>query len=559
MHRQYEAMRAHFVDALPIAEVAQRFGYKKGTVYNMVAAFRKSQTIDHFRSPGSGPKPKSKRATIQQRDARILELRTKEHLTNAQIHARLKKEKLPAGINTIGRVIREAGLPRLKRHYFGQEQQVIHAPPADRRQYNTANHQFHTKFGGLFLFVKDLITTDLEAMVAHMPGSQQLPAACAIRSLLALKLWGIGRPSHLMPYILDEGPPLFAGLNVLPKKSTLTEYSTRMDLAHLDALMDAWAAKAHSLVGECSGSLDVDFHTIPYHGTSDTVQSHDVSKRSRRQRGILALVACDARQRALVYADATITRETRWDAIMGFVEAWKKRTGQLPEELVFDSRFTTYANLGKLTDRNIRFLTLQRRFRPLIEQINAQPAEAWRTVTLHNIGQAYRKPRVLEAYVHLRNCPQPIRQLAIKGLGHEKPTVLITNDRQTNAADLIDRYARRMLVENAIEEAVNFFHMDALSAAVPLRIDPDLQLTVMASALYRMMARRLGALHAPMKARNLFRTMVDAPAKVITTEDQIVVRFGRRANNNTLRNAGYVGMQGRVPWLSNRKLLLEYD
>ena len=158
----------------------------------MVAALRKSATIDHFRSPRSGPKPKPKTPTTQQRDARILELRTRQHLTNAQIHARLKKEKLRAGINTIGLVIREAGLPRMNRRYFGHEQRLIHAPPADRRQYNTADHQFHTRFGGLFLFVKDLITTDLEAMAAHMPGSEQLPAACAIRSLLALKLWVFG-------------------------------------------------------------------------------------------------------------------------------------------------------------------------------------------------------------------------------------------------------------------------------------------------------------------------------------------------------------------------------
>ena len=43
------------------------------------------------------------------------------------------------------------------------------------------------------------------------------------------------------------------------------------------------------------------------------------------------------------------------------------------------------------------------------------------------------------------------------------------------ADELIDRYARHMLVENAIQDAVNFFHMDALSSTIPLRIDLDLQ------------------------------------------------------------------------------------
>ena len=63
MHRQYEALRAHFVDGLSVAEVARRFGYKKGNVYNLVAALRKSETIFHFRRSRSGPKPRTKTKT----------------------------------------------------------------------------------------------------------------------------------------------------------------------------------------------------------------------------------------------------------------------------------------------------------------------------------------------------------------------------------------------------------------------------------------------------------------------------------------------------------------
>ena len=340
-----------------------------------------------------------------------------------------------------------------------------------------------------------------------MPGTEQLPAACTARSLLALKLWGIGHPGHIMPYILDQGPPLFAGLNVIPRQSTLTENSTRIGRTHLDSVMDAWAANMQPLAGEHSGSLDVDFHTVPCHGTAVAVPSPHPSARSRRQRGILALVARDAGQRALAYADATVTKETRWNAVMEFVEAWKRRTGQLPRELLFDSRFTTYANLGRLTDLAVRFLTLRCRFRQLIERTDAQPAEAWKAVTLDDIGQDCRIPRVLESIVQLRHCPHPIRQLAIKGLGHEKPTLLITNDKKTDTAVLIDRHAGRLLTANATGEAINFFHMDALSAAVPLRIDLDLQLSVIASSLCRMLARRLGPRRSSRKAQDLLRSM----------------------------------------------------
>ena len=54
------------------------------------------------------------------------------------------------------------------------------------------------------------------------------------------------------------------------------------------------------------------------------------------------------------------------------------------------------------------------------------------------------------------------------------------------------RYAQRMLIENGISEAIQFFHLDALSSMVGLKVDFDLQITLMASTLYRLMADRIG-------------------------------------------------------------------
>ena len=557
-HKRYEVLRAHFVEGLSHETIAERVGYTTGHVANLVSRLRKSPTIDHFRDSRPKPKPKAKPSRKKMRDDRILELRRTEQLTNEEIYDRLKKEGLRAGINTVGSVVREAGFPKLGRRFYGKDVRPVKAAPADVRQFKVVTGAFQTRFGGLFLFAKDLLDTGLTDAVAHMPGSKRLPAACMIRALLALKLWGIERPSHVMPYILDQGPPLFAGLNELPKKSTLTEYSTRVDAAHLDTLMDSWYARSQPHLEKSTGSMDLDFHAIPYHGHLEPLESHYVSKRSRRQRGILALVAREAGQRALIYADATVTKDTCNDAVLSFVDNWHKRTGHNPVELVFDSRFTTYANLGQLNELGIVFLTVRRRFASLIRQALDQPADLWQTVRLHNIGRAYRKPRVLEEIIRLKTCSCPVRQLSILGLGHDKPTFLITNDYETAKGELIDRYARRMLIENAIEESINFFHMDALSAAVPLRTDVDLQLTLIGSALYRMLAKRLGGIYAKSKAKRLFRQFVNAPAEIKTASDRVIVRFNRRAHNNMLRSAGYVGSQGRIPWIHNRELILDY-
>ena len=116
-----------------------------------------------------------------------------------------------------------------------------------------------------------------------------------------------------------------------------------------------------------------------------------------------------------------------------------------------------------------------------------------------------------------------------------------------------------MLIENAIEDAINFFPMDALSSTVPLRIDLNLlQLTLIACMLYQGLAKRLGARYPVAKSRTLLNHFVRAPATVITREDPVIIRLARRAHNNALRAAGYLGPQGRIPWRHDRQRVIEY-
>lgn len=86
-------------------------------------------------------------------------------------------------------------------------------------------------FAGLFLFVPLLCEVNLQEVVesASLPGSQMIPAEHAVRTLLALKLLGKERTSHVMEMVFDPGIALFAGLNVVPKRSFLSSYSVRVD------------------------------------------------------------------------------------------------------------------------------------------------------------------------------------------------------------------------------------------------------------------------------------------------------------------------------------------
>ena len=123
---------------------------------------------------------------------------------------------------------------------------------------------------------------------------------------------------------------------------------------------------------------------------------------------------------------------------------------------------------------------------------------------------------------------------------------------------LIARYAQRMIIENGIADGINFFHMDALSSAVAMKVDCDLQLTLMASSLYRLLAQRIGNGYEHAHARSLFRDLIDASATVDVAARDITVRFQKRAHNPLLFAAGYREEQMRVPWLGGRRLSFSF-
>ena len=124
-----------------------------------------------------------------------------------------------------------------------------------------------------------------------------------------------------------------------------------------------------------------------------------------------------------------------------------------------------------------------------------------------------------------------MRQVIITDLGHEEPTILLTNQLTRTAARLVERYAQRMIIENSIADGIDFFHMDAFSSAVAMKVNCDLQLTLMASSLYRLLASRIGRGYERAESRHLFQDFVDATAKVTITESEIVVRYQKRAHN----------------------------
>jgi hypothetical protein len=544
--RQYEALRAYFVEGLASAEVARRFGYTPAAFRMLCYDFRRGQLPDFFAVRQSGPREQPKKSKVREH---VVALR-KRNYSIYDISRALKEQGTPLGATAVREILIEEGFAALPRRLDEDRPKSVNPTKeaiADVREFVLSPREFNTRVGGLFLFIPDLVRLNFEALAsnAKLPGSRMIPAEHALRASLALKLWSIERKSHVMALVADEGLGLFCGLNAMPKRSYLSEYSSRITPQKVSHLLSGWHAQ---LAGETilkGESINLDFHSVPYFGEHPQVESHYLSKRSRRQPSILTFLAQDADSQVFCYSNADIRKGDEAEEIFRFIKFWTRQHGSPPQHLVFDSKLTTYEQLDRLDQQGIIFLTLRRRSRNLLAEVNDLPASAWRTVELDVPNRKYRSPQIFEQKVCLLK--RTYRQFFIKDLGHEQPTILLTNDRKSTARQLILRYAKRMLIENALADAVRFFHIDALSSSVGLKVDFDMSLLVLASGLYRIMAGRMRG-YDDAQARQIFRDLIDMPAQVTIDDHEVRVRFYRRAHLPIVLASGLIGKPVAVPW-----------
>lgn len=398
--RQYEALRAYFVDQLSTAKVAERFGYTPGSFRVLAHHFRRSQP-QFFRDRKPGPRSQPKKNSV--RDL-ILSMR-KQNLSIYDIERTLKQKQTPLSGTAIWEILHDEGFSRLPRRGDEERPPILKphtAAVADRRQFRLQPRRFQTQLGGLFLLLPLLLDCDFPALVeqAGYPGTKMIPALQALLAMLALKLTSTERKSHVMDLVFDEGIGLFAGLNVTPKTTYLATYSHSIGPRMNERFRQAWleALRKEKLLPGLSFNLD--FHSIPFFGEDEFVERHYLSKRSRSQKSILVFLAQDADSQVVCYSHADLLKREQVDEVMRFVEFWQKTCGRQPAELVFDSRLTTYANLNRLNQMGITFMTLRRRSPAVLREVANAPRSAWRTIHLDVPHRMYQNPKVIDRQVN---------------------------------------------------------------------------------------------------------------------------------------------------------------
>jgi len=315
----------------------------------------------------------------------------------------------------------------------------------------------------------------------------------SIASFMALKLSNVRRYTKDDLWCMDRGLGLFAGLNVLPKAAWFTSYSSRitrdMNMAFLKEMHKLWIKE--DLLGD---TANLDFTTIPYWGKNEHLENNWSGKRNKALAGMSAILAQSPDSGIIDYGDTNVMHKNQNEIVLEFLDFYKSGSSIAANDLkylVFDSKFTCYQNLAKLDEQGVKFLTIRRRGKNIVERLKEVPAKEWKKKRVDCAGNKKRTLKVLDEKVFLKQYGKDIRQIAITGHGKIKPALIITNDFQESIEKIIRKYTRRWLVEKGISEQIDFFHLNRVSSSMVIKVDFDLTMSITAHNLYRLFAKEL--------------------------------------------------------------------
>lgn len=554
--RQYEALRAHFVEGVPFEEAAKRFSLSLTYLLKCRSEYQNTLKVGvepFFILKSTGPKSRYKAEGVREL---IVQLRQR-NLSIVDIKVILELNHHRLSLDTIDTVLKEEGFSRLPRRTREKRQHsdVANAfrPPKTERL-DELEHEYSTgASGGILCFLPLLERLGIIKIIQAVgfPETSEIPALSYILSFLALKLQGNKRISHDENWSLDSALGFFAGLNVLPKSASLSSYSYRISRDVVQRFLVGLSRVFGSLDNQ---EFNLDFKTIPHWGDESVLEKNYVTMRGKSMKSVLALIVQSIEGECLAYTDAGITHARKGGAVMEFVDFWKESHGVCPKMLIFDSQFTVYENLSRLNKDRIKFLTLRPRRQKMIDRAAKLRPSDWQKIEVDSGKRDPRQVNVYEEEIALQGYQGTVRQLII--IDHsKKPVFMITNDFGSTTKQLIRKYGRRWLVEQEIAEQISFFHLNQPSSSIVVKVDFDLTMTLLAHNLYRKLGQAIpGYEHCT--AETLHRAFLSGRATVKTEGDQVKVTLCKRAPLPLLFEAPFVR---ESTTLESRGLVISFE
>jgi len=560
--RQYEAVRAVAFEEGTLKEIAKRFGYKPNSLKTIVAEVRAGR-YSVFPKVKPGPKKRHIKPEIIER---VIKLRRNRRLSSKEISDELNKEGYVVSGRTIQRVLQDAGFPRLRRRTYkergitkkgallSERSRMLEVPKLEPVR-------VECKVAGLFFFIPYIIESGLLEIVKScpLPGSSDIQSDQAALSMLLMKLIGCERLSHSDTFDRDQGLGLFAGLSSLPKPSYMTSYSCRMsgeETRHFQKQLISHFQKKYPSLYE-SDTINLDFHAIPHFGNESVMEKVWSGSRNKAIKGANTFVAQNDASNCIVYSNSDVPRKEASGEIKHFVDYWLDVKGVVKETLVFDSKLTNYSVLNELDQQGIKFITLRRRGQKLCESAIAIPDDSWDDVTLDIPKRKYKKVKVHERETLLEGFSSSIREIIITGHGRSEPTFIVTNNRELSQQTVLTIYAHRWHIENTLAELIHFFHLNALSSPIMIRIHFDMLWTIIAHTIYALLTRDLKGFEK-CRAANVFRRFIDMPGTIVYDGESFTVKIRKHSITPILRDVDKLSKPVRVPWLDNKELRIEW-
>ena len=398
----------------------------------------------------------------------------------------------------------------------------------------------------ILCFLPLLTAYEIDKLIinSEYPETKTIPRINSILSFLALKLSNIKRYTKDDLWCMDRGLGLFAGLNVLPKAAWFSSYSHRvtrkMNLSFLRSLHKLW--QKNELLSE---TTNLDFTAVPYWGDDAHLENNWSGTRHKALASILAVIAHDPESGIITCGDADVKHKNENNIVIEFLDFYK--TNNNLKYLVFDSKFTTYQNLRKLDDNDIKFVTIRRRGSKVLAELEGLPDSAWKQIRVMTGTGKKRSLKVCEQKIFLRDYGKEIRQVAIAGNGKIKPALIITNDAELARVDIVKKW----LVEKTISEQTHFFHLNKISSSMVIKVDFDLTMTILAYNLYRLLAKELPRYNHH-TADKLYEKFVSNSGKITISNNSIEILLKKKRNLPAILSAMEDFTPCEISWLHKK-------
>ncbi len=561
-HKQYLALRAFYFENMSAAEVSRKFGYTINAVYSLVRDFKKeletNMGVDpFFKSCKLGRKEIDLDGNITKL---IVDLR-KKYISVPEIKTALDAQNINVSERYVTKILEKEGFARLPRRdkesRNASMSQIIENIVAQKTQRISFEPEvFSSQLAGILCFLPYLKFYGLDKAIENSkyPETRSLSRLSSILCFLSLKLSNIRRYSCDDIWCMDRGMGFFAGLNVLPKSAWFSSYSsgiTRdMNIDFLKSLCSIWKEK-----GLLSDTMNLDFTSIPYWGDDDHLENNWSGKRNKVLSSMLAVLAQDPDSGIICYGDSTVRHKEQNDVVLEFMDFYKngKKENEDLKYLVFDSKSTTYQNLNNLNKQNIKFVTIRRRGKNIVERIKNIPQNQWKNVVIQRANGRSRTIRTFEETDKIKGYEGLIRQIYITNNGKIKPAIIITNEFDIPLKDIVRKYSKRWLVEKGISEQIHFFHFNHNSSGIAIKVDFDFTMTILAHNLYRLFAKDLEG-YSHCEDQRIFEKFILNAGEIEIFDDSIEVRLKKKRNLPLLIEKMNAFKDKKIPWFDEMKL-----